>query len=75
VDLFSHLKAINAAMPTDKILASLSNPSTTYWLRDALKSALLRDPVDALRDAEELAALLQDRLESDPAFRQIPPNR
>ena len=62
-------------MPTNKILATLANPATTYWLRDALKSALSRDPVDALRDAEELAALLQDRLESDPVFRQIPPNR
>jgi hypothetical protein len=62
-------------MPTDKILATLANPATTYWLRDALKSALLRDPVDALHDAEELAALLQDRLESDPVFRKIPPNR
>ncbi len=62
-------------MPTEKILAALADPSTSYWLRDALKSALLRDPVDALRDAEELAALLQDRLESDPVFRQIPPNR
>jgi hypothetical protein len=62
-------------MPTDRILDSLTNPATTYWLCDALKSALLRDPVDALRDAEELAALLQDRLDSDPAFRHIPPNR
>jgi hypothetical protein len=62
-------------MPTDKILDALANPETTYWLRDAIKSALSRDPVDALHDAEELTALLQDRLESDPAFRQIPPNR
>lgn len=72
--LFSHLKAGNAAMPSVKILATLANPATTYWLRDALKSALLRDPVDALHDAEELAALLQDRLESDQTFRQIPSN-
>ena len=36
---------------------------------------ILGDPVDALHDAEELAALLQDRLESDPVFRKIPPNR
>ncbi len=52
-------------MPTLKILDALANPATTYWLRDALKSSLSRDPVDALRDAEELAALLQDRLDSD----------
>lgn len=55
-------------MPTDKILDSLTNPATTYWLRDAIKSALSRDPVDALRDAEELVAFLQDRLDSDPGF-------
>ncbi len=51
-------------MPTEKILAALADPSTTYWLRDALKSALLRDPVDALRDAEALADLLKERLVS-----------
>jgi hypothetical protein len=50
-------------MPTDKILAALADPSTTYWLRDALKSALPRDPVDALRDAEALVDLLKDRLD------------
>ena len=49
-------------MPTDTILATLADPSTTYWLRDALKSALARDPLDALRDAETLASLLRERL-------------
>ena len=49
-------------MPTDSILATLANPSTTYWLQDAIKSALARDPVDALRDAETLASLLRERL-------------
>jgi hypothetical protein len=49
-------------MPTDAILDTLANPSTTYWLRDAIKSALARDPVDALRDAETLASLLRERL-------------
>lgn len=51
-----------STMPTDKILAALADPSTTYWLRDALKSALARDPVDALRDAEQLVNLLRDYL-------------
>jgi hypothetical protein len=62
-------------MPTDKILDALTSPATTYWLRDALKSALSRDPVDALRDAEELVALLQVHFDSATTFRQIPPNR
>ena len=57
-------------MPTDAILSTLADPSTTYWLRDALKSALPRDPVDALRDAEALVDLLKDRLDSTaPAVR------
>ena len=57
-------------MPTDKILAALADPSTTYWLRDALKSSLPRDPVDALRDAEALVDLLKDRLDlTAPAVR------
>ncbi len=50
-------------MPTDKILDVLADPSTTYWLRDALKSSLTRDPVDALRDAEALVDFLRDRLD------------
>jgi hypothetical protein len=54
-------------MPTDKILAALADPSTTYWLRDALKSSLARDPVDALRDAEALVDLLRDHLADLPA--------
>ncbi len=54
-------------MPTDKILAALADPSTTYWLRDALKSSLTRDPVDALRDAEALVDFLRDRLAVLPA--------
>ena len=54
-------------MPTDAILSTLADPSTTYWLRDALKSSLARDPVDALHDAEALVDLLRDRLADLPA--------
>jgi len=54
-------------MPTEKIVHVLADPSTTYWLRDALKSSLRRDPVDALRDAEMLVDLLRDRLADLPA--------
>jgi hypothetical protein len=38
----------------------LSDPSASYWLKDALKAALNRDAVDALRDAETLALALKD---------------
>lgn len=51
-------------MPTDKVLEVLADPSTTYWLRDALKTSLTRDPVDALRDAEALVGILADRLDA-----------
>jgi hypothetical protein len=36
----------------------LRDPSTSFWLRNALTSALLRDPVDAANDAEILARVL-----------------
>lgn len=48
-------------MPTEKILTALTDPSTSYWLRDALRSSIRRDPVDALKDAEQLVHLLRDR--------------
>lgn len=51
-------------MSTDRILAVLADPTTSYWLSDALKSALTRDPLDALRDAEILTLLLSERLSS-----------
>lgn len=42
----------------DEILAS---PSVSFWLKDALRSALQRDPVDAANDAELLASILAKR--------------
>lgn len=36
----------------------LRDPTASYWLRDALRSALARDPVGAANDAEVLARLL-----------------
>jgi hypothetical protein len=43
-------------------LAVLADPSASYWLRDAIKSAMKRDPLDALRDAETLADVLRENL-------------
>jgi hypothetical protein len=40
----------------------LDDPSTSDWLKGALRSALERDPVDALNDALVLAATLEERL-------------
>jgi hypothetical protein len=41
--------------------AILNDPSASLWLKDALRSALQRDPVDAARDAERLAVVLTSR--------------
>jgi hypothetical protein len=36
----------------------MGDPTASSWLKDALRSALARDPVDAANDAEVLALLL-----------------
>ena len=40
----------------------LRDPTTSHWLRHALKWALDRDPVDVAADVEVLHMLLQARL-------------
>jgi hypothetical protein len=44
---------------SDQILA---DPAASSWLKEAVKSALERDPVDALNDALALAGALEARL-------------
>jgi hypothetical protein len=41
----------------------LADPAASYWLKDALCSAVRRDIVDAVNDAETLLAILQDRFD------------
>lgn len=49
-------------MPSDdEIRQILSGPGTSYWLKNALTSALDRDPVDAVNDAELLVMVLGHR--------------
>ena len=49
-------------MPTDdEIKRLVEDPSISFWLRDALLSALNRDPVDAANDAGLLAMVLDKR--------------
>jgi hypothetical protein len=49
-------------MPSDdEIRQILSGPGTSTWLKNALTSALDRDPVDAVNDAELLAMVLGHR--------------
>lgn len=43
----------------DRLIAErIQDPATSYWLREALQKAMARDPVDAARDASDLAELL-----------------
>jgi hypothetical protein len=39
----------------------MSDSAASFWLKDALCSALARDPVDAANDAELLFRLLDER--------------
>jgi hypothetical protein len=39
----------------------LSDPSLSYWLKDAFRTAYERDPIDAVRDARSLLKLLGER--------------
>lgn len=38
------------------------DPAASYWLKEAVKTAFERDPVDALSDAEQLVLILDGRL-------------
>lgn len=49
-------------MPSDDEIRKIcADPSLIYWFRDALTSALERDPVDAAHDAGLLALVLDRR--------------
>ena len=39
----------------------LDDPGISYWLKDAIKTAYERDPVDALHDAHRLLKMLGER--------------
>lgn len=50
-----------------EIQAVIQDPSTSYWLRDALKTAMQRDPLDVASDAEYLAMLFAKRAQEKAA--------
>lgn len=50
--------ADSPAITADTILA---DPSASFWIKSALRTALDRDPVDAANDADVLAAVLAAR--------------
>ena len=47
-----------------EIVAVMADPAASYWLKQALASALDRDAFDAERDALVLATLLTKRLDA-----------
>lgn len=51
-----------------ELCAVMSDQGASCWVKTALESALKRDPVDAVNDAEFLLAVLTRRL--DNIFRQ-----
>jgi hypothetical protein len=58
VSKFIEARAVKVSMNLKEILA---DPSVSYWLKDALRTAYERDPVAALRDARQLIQLLSQR--------------
>ena len=48
--------------PVAEVAEVLSDPASSFWLRQSLRSALERDPVDALNDALVLASVLDAQL-------------
>jgi hypothetical protein len=45
----------------NEIQSLLADPAVSYWLKGALQAALRRDCLDAARDAQGLATLLDAR--------------
>jgi hypothetical protein len=46
----------------EKIQQVIDSPSTSFWLKSALRALFERDALDAARDAELLAELMVARL-------------
>ena len=55
---------MNDVISEPTVKGVMSDESASDWLRAALRTALERDPVDALNDALALAAALEGRLRS-----------
>ena len=49
---------------TEEIQYAIDCPLTSYWLKEALKKSLDRDPLDARRDAEILFHLLDNKVKN-----------
>lgn len=54
-------EAEKPAPPLPELYEVMHRPATSFWLKGCLRTALVRDPVDAAADADLLAALLRQR--------------
>lgn len=52
---------MSAQTPIPKCEQLLEQHDVSYWLKNALRAAMERDPVDAVNDAELLAEVLRQR--------------
>ncbi len=58
------LEDLTVAEIDDYIQSVLKANTTSSWLKAALKTAIIRDPIDANNDSEQLYLMLSYRLES-----------
>ncbi len=55
------LRRVRVGLEVPTPAAILADPTASHWLKNALQTALARDPVDAANDADLLARLLESR--------------
>lgn len=70
----------DAGQPSQAIQDVLNDPAASTWLKDALRGALRRDPVDAANDSAFLAELLDTQAQAavfgcSPAGAVLSPHR
>ena len=51
----------------------LNDRSLSFWFKESLRSALKRDPLDALTDSELLTSVLQERFDKSLKEAQCTP--
>lgn len=62
--------SVGVAEPT--VEEVMRDQAASQWLKSALRTALERDPVDALNDAFVLAAALEERLRVELGLSEDP---
>jgi hypothetical protein len=71
-DTMSEQSPIYHEPATPDVDAILNDAAASVWLKEALRAALQRDPMDAVRDAELLVAVLARRCATLQASKATP---